>query len=814
MAKTTENRSGLKLRAQLALSFSAIAFILIALSTVVSYTTFRGQLRQSTRDRLLDLTSVVASQVNGDNHALLNNPKDQQGPAYQEIWQSLMDLQRGSQDFGSAYTMRAGEAGQILLIVDGAEDPEPLGEVYSDPGPVLGQNFLTMDQPMAEDDYYTDEWGTWLSAYAPFYRSDGSREGIVGIDINAESIISREWRALWAGLALIAISLPVTLVLGWIFGQRLAAPVGVLTGAVKKFARGETPGTREMESIQRLSSRRDEIGQMGGAFVELATYLHHIQEFAAALTQGDLTVRGIARSQQDDLGMGFERMAASFRATIGQFTDNVKRLKAASEQLLHSARQTDNASMQIAAAVKQVAIGSNQQAEGAAHTAASVEKIGRLIESVAQDAQGQARTVENAFTVVGQIGDAIRLVSSHVNAFSNNSARAAESARSGAQTVQHAIQGMDTIKSQVDLSTQKVRDMGQRSNQIGEIVETIDDIASQTNLLALNAAIEAAHAGGAWQTLSEKLLQDHLFCACSLLAELLASHPEKIDSEELSRLAEMSKVDTLQVTDEDGVILYSSQPENVGFRFPESSHGQAAGFRSLLESSTGVLRQPVQAREQDGKPYLYLGISRKDRRGIIQAGVPGSYVLSFSSSVNGFAVVAEEVRKLAERVALETREIGALVHSIQKSVGEAVLAMDQSTLQVESGVVNTHQAGEALSSILDVAETVHRQAEEASTIVQRMVASSDELVKAMDAVSAVTQKNSTSTGKMAAGSAEITHSIEDIASVSEENSAAVEEVNAKTEEVNELVSAVTAAAQNLAGMAQTLEQSLLQFKGV
>jgi methyl-accepting chemotaxis protein len=61
--------------------------------------------------------------------------------------------------------------------------------------------------------------------------------------------------------------------------------------------------------------------------------------------------------------------------------------------------------------------------------------------------------------------------------------------------VAETLDGMNSIKEKVDISAAKVQEMGSRSNEINEIVTTIEDIASQTNLLALNAAIEAARAG-------------------------------------------------------------------------------------------------------------------------------------------------------------------------------------------------------------------------------------------------------------------------------------------------------------------------------
>ncbi|MFQ5436659.1 MAG: methyl-accepting chemotaxis protein, partial [Anaerolineae bacterium] len=73
----------------------------------------------------------------------------------------------------------------------------------------------------------------------------------------------------------------------------------------------------------------------------------------------------------------------------------------------------------------------------------------------------------------------------------------------------------------------------------------------------------------------------------------------------------------------------------------------------------------------------------------------------------GFAVVADEVRKLAEKSAAATREIGALIQGIQHTVGEAVAAMDEGAEEVESGVIRANEAGQALSSILKAVETVN-----------------------------------------------------------------------------------------------------------
>jgi len=178
----------------------------------------------------------------------------------------------------------------------------------------------------------------------------------------------------------------------------------------------------------------------------------------------------------------------------------------------------------------------------------------------------------------------------------------------------------------------------------------------------------------------------------------------------------------------------------------------------------------------------------------------------------GFAVVADEVRKLAERSAQATKEIGGLVKEVQKTVAEAVSAMQEGAREVDLGVSRANEAGQALSAILETAEAVYKQAEEAAAATEQMSTSAADMVSAVDTVSAVVEENTAATEEMSASASEVTNSIESIASVSEENSAAVEEVSASTEEMSAQVEEVTASAQSLAEMAQALMQVVAQFK--
>jgi methyl-accepting chemotaxis protein len=178
----------------------------------------------------------------------------------------------------------------------------------------------------------------------------------------------------------------------------------------------------------------------------------------------------------------------------------------------------------------------------------------------------------------------------------------------------------------------------------------------------------------------------------------------------------------------------------------------------------------------------------------------------------GFAVVADEVRKLAEKAAVATKEIGALINTIRQTAAKAVTAMEEGSLEVDNGVERANSAGQALNNILQAVETVNRQVNDISASAGQINNASDELLQAMETVSAVVEESTASAEEMAAGSGEVNDAISSIASVSQENSAIAEEVSASTEQMSAQVQEVTASAQMLNHMADELTSVVSLFK--
>ena len=287
---------------------------------------------------------------------------------------------------------------------------------------------------------------------------------------------------------LIAISLVAIVVISLLIANSISKPIQYMSKTALLMSEGKIN--------QNITYRaKDEIGTLADSFREMIGFQKSMANSAELLSNGDLTAEVTPKSEEDVLGVAFQKMLGNLLQAIGDVASNAASLNQSSAQLAQASEQAGQATSQIATTIQQVARGTTQQTEAATHSAASVEQLRRAIENVSKGAQAQAEAVSKMAALTGSLSSSIQQVAGNANAVSVESNNAATAAREGSTTVSDTIEGMETIREKVGFSAKKVQEMGNRSDQIGAIVETIDDIASQTNLLALNAAIEAARAG-------------------------------------------------------------------------------------------------------------------------------------------------------------------------------------------------------------------------------------------------------------------------------------------------------------------------------
>ncbi|KAB0670336.1 methyl-accepting chemotaxis protein [Oryzomonas sagensis] len=288
---------------------------------------------------------------------------------------------------------------------------------------------------------------------------------------------------------------------------------------------------------------------------------------------------------------------------IGQLNESAKHMI---ENLHNIISRLSNTSAQVAAA------------SGQLHSTA--ERIASGSEEVAVQVGTVATAGEEMSATSGDIARNCQLAA-------EGAQRASQSAENGAAVVEKTVAVMGQIAEKVQESARTVESLGARSDQIGAIIGTIEDIADQTNLLALNAAIEAARAG------------------------------------------------------------------------------------------------------EQGR---------------------------------GFAVVADEVRALAERTTRATREIDEMIKAIQSETKGAVSAMEQGVNQVEAGTMEAARSGEALRDILEQVNDVAMQVGQIATAAEQQTATTSEISSNMQQITAVVQETSLGAQESATASAQLRGNAEEL----------------------------------------------------
>lgn len=307
-------------------------------------------------------------------------------------------------------------------------------------------------------------------------------------------------------------------------------------------------------------------------FVLRLTVTRKINDFVDKVTdlargEGDLTRQIVIKSNDE-----FEQLADEINSLVDKIRGIISQIAQTSEQVSSSAEE-------LQANASQMAAGAEEVAAQAATVATAGEQMSATSGDIAQNCQMA----------------------------SEGSQQASAAAVAGARVVDETIQVMTSISDRVRSSAKAVESLGSRSDQIGEIVGTIEDIADQTNLLALNAAIEAARAG------------------------------------------------------------------------------------------------------EQGR---------------------------------GFAVVADEVRALAERTTRATREIGEMIKAIQQETKGAVVAMEEGVVEVAKGSEKAADSGSALEQILQQINDVNSQIHQVATAAEEQTATTSEISNNMQQITEVIARTS------------------------------------------------------------------------
>ena len=375
---------------------------------------------------------------------------------------------------------------------------------------------------------------------------------------------------------------------------------------------------------------------------------------------------------------------ASYESARGALTMTVSEVRAAADGLARAAAdlngiadQSSSASQQVAQTMTQMASGAGDQARAASQTSNASLELTRVIERVGEGAASTKIKVQEAEHAISATTEAVNRAMADAEELAPLNDRVSAALVAGGQAVRETADGMKRIRDAVEATAVRVTDLGAKGDQIGAIVETIDDIAEQTNLLALNAAIEAARAG------------------------------------------------------------------------------------------------------EQGK---------------------------------GFAVVADEVRKLAERASRATKEIGGLIAQVQRGTAAAVEAMHAGADEVATGAELADQAAGALKEITDASDARNQVLMSMVAAVAEIRTLSESVVRATDGIADIAGQTDQAAVLMGTAADTVGSAVQSIAAISQENSASAEEVSAATEEMSAQADQVVGAATSLRDMATSLDELVRRFR--
>lgn len=350
----------------------------------------------------------------------------------------------------------------------------------------------------------------------------------------------------------------------------------------------------------------------------------------------------------EELGVTLTEMYQSLRSFMYNLFTATDKMVEASNIVNNNAQLNLRAIEQVTTAIQQVSVGSQEQAQDLQNTSTMISTLDQVIETIKDSSTQQKQNVDKTSEFIEDMSKAIVKVVDNTRLITEDTKNTYEAASEGKGLVDETIEDMKNIKNMVDQLAAQITVLGDRSQQIGEIIQVIEDIAEQTNLLALNAAIEAARAG---------------------------------------------------------------------------EHGK------------------------------------------------------------GFAVVADEVRKLAENSRKSTEEIRNLISGIQTETANVIGEMNQTTSNVEKGTEVAYRAGTALRDIINAVNKLLTEVNEINAEMQTMKVKSGEVVEAVNVIAQITEINSVITEELTTESRKAMESVMNVSAISEENAASTQEVNASSEEV-------------------------------
>jgi methyl-accepting chemotaxis protein len=226
---------------------------------------------------------------------------------------------------------------------------------------------------------------------------------------------------------------------------------------------------------------QDEIGILAQTFRNMVVYFKEMATVSEAIAGGDLSVEVTPRSNRDTLASAFSQMTNGLRTLVRSVRDAAAQVAAGSNQVADASEDSAKINVQSSSAIDEVT--------------STMHEMSINVQNMVKNTQMQASSVSETSASIDQMVASIQRVADTAKVLLDISNRSRDEVHSGIGTMQKTTEGLNRINASIGSSSTIITRLGERADNIGKIIEVIDDISEQTNLLALNAAIEAARAG-------------------------------------------------------------------------------------------------------------------------------------------------------------------------------------------------------------------------------------------------------------------------------------------------------------------------------
>jgi class 3 adenylate cyclase len=273
---------------------AAFAIIVIATATLIGLSTFlaaRSFIRESIRLRLQDIATLAAMPLQAADIAKIHSRADEQLPEYARLKQHLQQVRRINPEIRFTYLYRVDPvSGKVRAVVDNepldSKDLSHAGDPFPDATPLARQVYHAGSKAVAEQDFWTDRWGVYLSSYVPVVNAAGQVECGLGIDMSAQAVRDYERRFLFTLVAAALLIALIVLLASLSYSRRISRPLLAIAQDLGRVQR------LELHHETRIRSNVREVVLMRDAVARMKTSLGSFRKYVPADLVADLMALG------------------------------------------------------------------------------------------------------------------------------------------------------------------------------------------------------------------------------------------------------------------------------------------------------------------------------------------------------------------------------------------------------------------------------------------------------------------------------------------------------------------------------------------